>query len=311
MLTLSCAPSGAGSVSTGAAPAAASSSVEHGGRAARTGPSRPRAARCRPCRLRTPGDLAAGVDRDDLGAGHQLGAGGDRRRGQPVGDRAHAADRHVPVAGAAADEVVEEADVLGQGRPVEVGEGADEGVGGHDAAHRVVGERRPQRLPQRPLDQRVATARRRRPARAPRRRTAAAPGRSGRPAGPAPPSARRSRSRPRARRRSRSAPRRRPRSPPRPRCRPAARSPGRPAAGCRRSSAGAPAARRGRGRRSPAAAAATRGSCSATGARRPRRTPAPRPRPRRRGRPAPGRGPGGRPGRGRRRRSARCGRHPR
>ena len=80
--------------------------------------------------------------------------GGDRGTGQPVGDGAHAADRHVPVAGPAADEVVEEADVLGQGRPVEVGERADERVRGHDAAHRVVAERRAQRLPQRPLDQR-------------------------------------------------------------------------------------------------------------------------------------------------------------
>ena len=46
---------------------------------------------------------------------HHLGPGGDGGTGEPVGDGAHAPDRDVPVAGPPADEVVEEADVLGAG----------------------------------------------------------------------------------------------------------------------------------------------------------------------------------------------------
>ena len=79
----------------------------------------------------------------------------DRGAGQPVGHRTHAADRDVPVAGAATDEVVEEADVLAQVGPAHLGEGADEGVGRDDAAHRVVAERALEDLPQRAPDQRL------------------------------------------------------------------------------------------------------------------------------------------------------------
>lgn len=60
--------------------------------------------------------------------------------GEGVGEGAHAADRNVPVAGTATDDVVEEAAVLEQGRVVRVGEGADQGVGENDSAYEVVAE---------------------------------------------------------------------------------------------------------------------------------------------------------------------------
>ena len=89
------------------------------------------------------GDLGGPPVRLDA---HRLVAGGDhdarvaRRRGDRVRQGAHAADRHVPGAGAAADHVVEEAAVLPQGGVVGVREGPDEGVGEDDTADEVVGE---------------------------------------------------------------------------------------------------------------------------------------------------------------------------
>ena len=72
-----------------------------------------------------------------------------------VGERAHAADRHVPVALAVADHVVEEAAVLAQRRLVGGGEGPDQPVGERDPALDVVVEGRLDRLAQRPLEQRL------------------------------------------------------------------------------------------------------------------------------------------------------------
>ena len=86
------------------------------------------------------GAVRARRDGADAGAGDDLRARLDRGPGQRVGDRAHAADRHPPLAGAVADEVVEEAAVLDQRGVVQRGEGADERVGGDDAADGVVGE---------------------------------------------------------------------------------------------------------------------------------------------------------------------------
>ena len=63
-----------------------------------------------------------------------------RGPGQRVGDRAHAADRHPPLAGAVADQVVEEAAVLDQRGVVQRGERADQGVGRDHPADGVVGE---------------------------------------------------------------------------------------------------------------------------------------------------------------------------
>ena len=80
--------------------------------------------------------VGGGLDRDDLGAAAQLGAGAARGRLQRAGHGAHAADRHVPVAGAVADHVVEEAAVLAQVGVVRAGEGPDERVGQGDAAQR-------------------------------------------------------------------------------------------------------------------------------------------------------------------------------
>ena len=99
----------------------------------------------------------AGIDAGDLDARSDLGSRRGRRLVERTRHRAHPADRDVPVAGSAADHVVQEADVLAQGRIVEVGEGADESVGGGDPADQVVVEvlteqrtqrQRGERLPQ-------------------------------------------------------------------------------------------------------------------------------------------------------------------
>ena len=58
--------------------------------------------------------LAVGGDRGHLGVGAQVGPGLPSRALELGADAAHAADRDVPVAGAAADHVVQEAAVLAQ-----------------------------------------------------------------------------------------------------------------------------------------------------------------------------------------------------
>ena len=63
------------------------------------------------------------------GAGDDLGPGVDGGPRERVGDRAHPADRHPPLAGAVADQVVEEAAVLEQRGVVHRGERADQRVG--------------------------------------------------------------------------------------------------------------------------------------------------------------------------------------
>ena len=79
-----------------------------------------------------------------------------RRARERVGDRAHAADGHPPLAGAVADQVVEEAAVLDQRRVVHRREGADQGVGGDHAADGVVEEALLDRLAERPARRRRA-----------------------------------------------------------------------------------------------------------------------------------------------------------
>ena len=112
-------------------------------------------ARCAAGLAVVPGDLGAvrrRADAADAGAGHDLGTPLGRRREQRRGDRAHAADGHLPLAGAVADQVVEEAAVLDQRGVVQVGEGADQRVGRDHAAHEVVGEPLLDHLAERPLD---------------------------------------------------------------------------------------------------------------------------------------------------------------
>ncbi len=58
--------------------------------------------------------LAVGSDREDVSATSNFDAMPPGCRRQRVGDGAHAADRDVPVTGAAAEQVVQEADVLSQ-----------------------------------------------------------------------------------------------------------------------------------------------------------------------------------------------------
>ena len=79
-------------------------------------------------------------DRGDLGVHGQFRAclGGDGR--ERVGDRAHPADRHPPLARPVADDVVEEAAVLDERRVVQPGEGADQRIGRDHAPHGRVTE---------------------------------------------------------------------------------------------------------------------------------------------------------------------------
>ena len=84
--------------------------------------------------------LAVGRDRADLGARADLGSGLAGGAVELAGDRSHAADRHIPVSGLVADHVVQEAAVRGQCRVDVGGEGADERIRQHDAAHEVVAE---------------------------------------------------------------------------------------------------------------------------------------------------------------------------
>ena len=86
------------------------------------------------------------------GPGDELGSGGDGRPGEGVGHGAHAADGHPPLAGAVADQVVEEAPVLDQRRVVQRREGADQGIGGDHATDGVVLEALLDRLPERLAD---------------------------------------------------------------------------------------------------------------------------------------------------------------
>ena len=92
---------------------------------------------------------AVGLDAAHASAGDDRGAGVARGDGEGVGDPAHAADGHPPLAVAVADQVVEEAPVLHQAGVVEVGEGADQRVGGDDPAHGVVVEALLDHLPDR------------------------------------------------------------------------------------------------------------------------------------------------------------------
>ena len=96
-----------------------------------------------------------GVDGGDGRRGDYGRAGRHRGVAQGARDGAHAAHRHVPVAGPVADDVVEKAAVLPQGRLVDVGEGADQAVGGRDPADDVVGEGTAQHLPEGLLEERA------------------------------------------------------------------------------------------------------------------------------------------------------------
>ena len=75
-----------------------------------------------------------------------------RGRSQRTADRSHAADRDVPIAGAAAQQVVQEAHVLRQRRVIGAGERADQRVGRHHAANQIVGDRGGDRVPDRLVD---------------------------------------------------------------------------------------------------------------------------------------------------------------
>jgi hypothetical protein len=96
-----------------------------------------------------------GVDGEDLRIGSDRDAGTASRVGDGSGDRTHAADRHVPVAGPATNDVIHEADVLDEGRIVDRGERADQPVGGGDARQHVVGHELPQHVAKWPCRQRI------------------------------------------------------------------------------------------------------------------------------------------------------------
>ncbi len=83
---------------------------------------------------------AAGPDGRDVRGGQDGRAGVARGPFQLAGDRAHAADRHVPVPRPAADQVVEEADVLLQVLIVSPGEGPDQRIRQDHAADQVAAQ---------------------------------------------------------------------------------------------------------------------------------------------------------------------------
>ena len=150
MLTLTCAPSGP--LGGHGARRPPRSRVEHG----RPDAAQHEAAAQRLGRSAADLDLAVGADRDDLGVGAQLGPGIPRRPLELAADASHAADRHVPVPGSAADHVVQEAAVLAQARIVGGRERADEAVGQGDAARDVGLERRSRSTSaERALDERI------------------------------------------------------------------------------------------------------------------------------------------------------------
>ena len=101
------------------------------------GQHEPARTRCS-CRRSAITHLAVRIDRVNLCARDDFGAVAGRRGSQRSAHRTHAADRHVPIAGAAADQVIQETDVLLQRRVVGAGEGADQRVGRHHAAHQIV-----------------------------------------------------------------------------------------------------------------------------------------------------------------------------
>ena len=83
---------------------------------------------------------AAGPDGGDVRGGQDGRAGVARGPLQLAGDRAHAADRHVPVPRPAADQVVEEADVLLQVLVVSPGEGTDQRIRQDHTADQVAAQ---------------------------------------------------------------------------------------------------------------------------------------------------------------------------
>ena len=85
--------------------------------------------------------LGARLHTQHLGPRAQLGSGAEGRIDQRPGDGSHAPERHVPLSGAPAEHVVEEAAVLAQALLGGVGKGPDQAVRQDDALHQVVGER--------------------------------------------------------------------------------------------------------------------------------------------------------------------------
>ena len=97
--------------------------------------------------------VGARVEGGHRGPGDQLRAVPPGGRGHRAADRAHAADRHPPLAGPVADQVVQEAAAGQAVGGVDVGEGADQPVGERDPADDVVGEVVGDDVGQRPLAQ--------------------------------------------------------------------------------------------------------------------------------------------------------------
>ena len=80
---------------------------------------------------------AAGPDGRDLGRRQDGGAGFAGGALELARDRPHAADGNIPVTGSAAQEVVQEADVLLEVGAVRPGESPDQGIRQDHAAHQV------------------------------------------------------------------------------------------------------------------------------------------------------------------------------
>ena len=115
--------------------------------------------------------FAIRVDRENLGVGDDVGTEPGRGGRQRAGDCPHSADRHVPVPGPPADEVIQEAHILDQRLVTGCGKRPDQRIGRHHTAYQVAVYRGGDRLPDRAIDQRAPGVRRRR---IPRLRCAAA-----------------------------------------------------------------------------------------------------------------------------------------
>ena len=96
--------------------------------------------------------LTLRFDRVNLCTGGDFGTMPGGCRCECPADRTHAADRHIPFAGAAAQQVIQEADVLQQRWIVGPGERADQRIGGHHTADQIAADGFGDRVPDRPAD---------------------------------------------------------------------------------------------------------------------------------------------------------------
>ncbi len=99
--------------------------------------------------------VAVGCDRVNIGAGRDFGTMAYGGGGQRSADRAHPADRDVPVSGTTTQQVVQKTHILRKRLLVGTRERTDQRVGRHYPAHEVVAHRISDRVPDRSADERL------------------------------------------------------------------------------------------------------------------------------------------------------------